>query len=200
MGVVLEVVYSLPFAAGMVVGILGQRLYCWLKARHEDRVHPLPNGQHRHIPSINRVYLAGLLVAAIVGYILVQVGQTEAHYKDLASSVSACQREFNEALTKRAAITAKNDELSIRQRALLAELDELQGVWLGRLINPPDDIADLDPSHPRRQQYGIDVSRVYFERANGLRAEVRAITAEQEGLAEQRSRNPLPEPRCGQAE
>lgn len=197
MSSVLEVLYSLPFVAGLVVGIVGMRVYQWLQCRHQDRVHPLPGGGHRHPAKINRVYLAGLLVLAVTGYVLLQTGQTERHYKSLAQNVAECQREFNAALRQRAEISTQNDALSIEQRDLLAKSLDAGSEWVNKLIILPPDLADLPRTSPRVEQYGIDVTRAYYERIGKYRTRINEISAEQQRLADQRAANPLPQPNCG---
>lgn len=194
---VLDIVYSLPFVAGMVVGIAGMRFYQWLKCRWEDRHNPLPGGAHHRPAGINRVYLAGLLVLAVVGYILLQTGQTERHYKSLAASVAQCQREFNGALKARSEISNQNDKLSIEQRELLAKSLDAQAEWINRLLILPPDLADLPRTDTRVEQYGLDVTRVFFDRVGKYQKRINEITAEQASLIAQRQANPLPEPNCG---
>lgn len=194
----LEIVYSTSFIIGAIVGMAGMKAYQWAVCRHLDKTHPLPDGRKRHAPEISRVWVGGLVALGVVGYVLLQVNQTEDHYRSLGDEMRRCQTEFTTALTKRSEITTRNDELSRQQRDLFAELDELHGVWLTRLITPPPDIAALPPTDQRRQDYGITVTRIYNERATKLRDEVRAIIGEQKRLADERARNPLPEPECGQ--
>ncbi|UJQ86542.1 membrane protein [Mycobacterium phage PenguinLover67] len=194
---VLETLYSLPFVAGLLAGIIGMKAWQYIQCRIADRRHPLPGGSHRHTPPISRVYVAGLLVIAVTGYVLLQTGQTERHYKSLAQNVANCQREFNEALRERAEISNQNDKLSIEQRDLLAKSLDAGSEWVNQLIILPPDLADLPRTSPRVEQYGIDVTRAYYDRIGRYRERINEISAEQQRLADQRAANPLPEPNCG---
>lgn len=197
MGDILEVFYSLPFGLGLLLGVVGQRSYCYWRAWWLNKYRPNPDGTPHHAGGLSMSVLGGFVALAVVGYVLLQVSQTEDRYRQLADSVAACQIEFNDALLDRAKITGRNDELSRDQRNLLAELDELQGVWINRIITPPPEIAALDPTSPRRQAWNYDVTHVYADRSAKLRAKVADITEEQDRLAKERGDHPLPEPTCG---
>lgn len=194
---VLGVIYSLPFVIGALVGAIGMKLYQRAVCRHLDKTHPLPVGRKRHAPEISRVWLGGLISLGVLGYVLLQVDQTERHYLSLGDEMRRCQAELQQNLIDRAAITTENDALSKQQRDLFVELDELQGVWLTRLITPPPDIAVLPPTDQRRQDYGITVTRGYNERASKLRAEARAIADRQVQLQVERDQRKYPPPTCG---
>lgn len=193
----LSVIYSLPFVVGALIGILGQRLYCLSRARWLDRQHPLSDGRQHDPGGLNRVWLAGLVTAIVFGYVLLQTEQTHLDTVALSDKTRACQIEFNKALKDRAAITSKNDELSVRQRELLSQLNDASGTWINRLLNPPEDIARLDMNNPRRVAWNVDVTRTYYEWATKLRAETVAIRKEQTQVLAQRNANPYPEPTCG---
>ena len=194
---VLELIYSFPFVTGLLVGIAAQRIYAHAMCRYDNVHHPLPGGRRHHVAGIKRLWVAGMLLVATLGYVLLHTGQTEAKYRGLAHDVAACQAEFNTALKARSAITAENDRLSVKQRDLLTELDNASGVWIDRLLNPPDHIAELDTGDPRRQAWNEDVTRVYYQRASGLRTEIADVRKEQTRLQDDRNRHPLPEPTCG---
>ena len=194
---VLELIYSFPFITGLLVGITAQRVYAHVMCRYANVHHPLPGGKRRRVPGISRTWVAGLVLLATLGYVLLQTGQTEAKYRGLARDVANCQREFNQALKARSAITAENDRLSVKQRDLLTALDDASGVWVGRLLNPPDSIAALSPDDPRRQAWNEDVTRVYYQRATELRTEIADVRKEQTRLQDERNQHPLPEPTCG---
>lgn len=193
---VLELVYSFPFAAGLVAGVVGQRVYCHLVALYADRVHPLPNGKHRRVGAISRQWVGGLIAVLCVGYVLFQSQQTHDQTVALSQATRACQADLIRSIERGRSISAENDKLSVEQRDLLALLDEAGGIWINRLINPPEAIAKLEPDDPRRQAWGIDVTRVYYERATKLRERVNQIRVEQFRLAEERLRNELPPPNC----
>ncbi|AGU92036.1 hypothetical protein BANE1_18 [Mycobacterium phage Bane1] len=194
---VLELIYSFPFVTGLLVGIAAQRVYAHAMCRYENTRHPLPGGRKHHVAGINRMWLAGLVLLATLGYVLLQTGQTEAKYRGLARDVAHCQTEFNAALRARSNITAENDELSVKQRDLLTQLDEAAGVLVNRQLNPPSAIAALPMDDPRRLAWNEDVTRVYYERTQKLREQIGELRRQQNDLLEDRRRHPLPEPTCG---
>ncbi|AKF14280.1 hypothetical protein SEA_VINCENZO_18 [Mycobacterium phage Vincenzo] len=197
MTAVLELVYSFPFATGLVVGVVGQRAYAHGVAKYQDVHHPLPSGRHRKVPGISRVWVAGLVLLATLGYVLLQTGQTEAKYRGLARSMYDCQREFNQALKARSQITTENDRISTQQRDLFTALDEAAGTLVDRQLNPPADIAALPMDSPRRLAWNEDVARVYYQRTSKLRGQIADLRAEQTRLQHERAAHPLPEPTCG---
>lgn len=194
---VLELIYSFPFITGLLVGITAQRVYAHVMCRYANVHHPLPGSKRRRVPGISRTWVAGLVLLATLGYVLLQTGQTEAKYRGLARDVANCQREFNQALKARSAITAENDEISFKQRDLLIKLDEAAGVLVNRQLNPPSSIAALPMDDPRRLAWNEDVTRVYYQRATELRKRVAEILEEQTRLQDERNQHPLPEPTCG---
>lgn len=195
---VLSLFYSLPFVAGGLAGILGMKLYQRLQCRYQDRHHPLPDGAKHPVPSINRMFWGGLLTVAILGYVLLQVGQTEQHYRDLGSEMRRCQVEFMSALKARADISAENDKLSREQREYLAQSDQAEALWIDRLINLPPEIAALPSSDDRVQQYGRTITRIYFERIGKINEKIADVSKRQVELEQWRRDNPLPSPSCGQ--
>ncbi len=194
---VLTVIYSLPFIVGALAGAVGMRLYQRHQCKVADKLHPLPDGRRRAVPGISRTWMGYLLSAAVLGYVLLQVGQTEAHYRELGDEMRRCQLEFQSALVARSRITSENDELSREQRDLLGEAVSAQALWLSRIVDLPDNIAALAPDDPRVQQYGQTVTRIYRERTDGIRERVLEISDRQAELQKQRAENPLPEPTCG---
>ncbi|AGU91937.1 hypothetical protein ADAWI_15 [Mycobacterium phage Adawi] len=197
MTAVLELIYSFPFVSGLLVGIAAQRVYAHAMCRYENVHHPLPGGRRHHVVGINRMWLAGLVLVATLGYVLLQTGQTEAKYRGLARDVAQCQTEFNAALKARSQITADNDRLSVKQRDLLTEMGDAASTLVDRQLNPPDAIAGLEINDPRRLAWNEDVTRVYFQRVTKLRAEIAQVHDEQVKLQEDRAKHPLPEPTCG---
>lgn len=193
---VLEIIYSRPFLFGAVFGALGMKLYQLVMAHHLDKVKPLPGGRRRHVSSISTQAFGGLMALAVVGYVLVQVNQTETKYRVLADRLTSCQVTFQTAIVERAKIAAENDKLSMAQRDKLTALDQMQGVWIDRLLNPPPHIAETPLGDPRRVGYTITVTRFFQERAVTLRADIADIRAEQTRLTEDRNAHPLPDPLC----
>lgn len=103
--------------------------------------------------------------------------------KQTADENRECQRQFNEALRARAAITAENDRLSLMQRDALAD-------WIHDLIFLPTDIAVLAQDDPRRVAYAI-------ARTGEADRIIRAAQDEQRRNEIERKQHPYPEPTCG---
>lgn len=193
---ILSTIYSMAFLIGAVAGAVLMRCAQYGQCKWLDQHHPLPDGRKRRPPVINRSWVGGLMAVGTLGYVLLQVGQTESRYEGLADRLDSCQVGLTDAINARADITSQNDALSVRQRDLLTELDDASGIWINRLINPPADIAALDLRDPRRASWSFDVTRVYYERASKLRAEIATLRAEATRLTEERSAHPLRPPSC----
>lgn len=198
MSSVLGIIYSLPFVVGALVGAVTMHLYQRYQCRRADQRHPLPNGRKRHPPGLNRVWLGGLLTLVVLGYVLLQVEQTEHHYRELGDEMRRCQVEFHTALVARSAITTENDRLSREQRDLLVDSEQAGAQWISRIINLPPEIAALPDDDPRVQAYGRTITRAYFEQVSEINKRLAEISEHQRQLAQKRADNPLPEPSCGQ--
>lgn len=190
MNTILTSLYSWPFAAGILVGYVGQRCYAHAKARYLNAHHPLSNG-HRHLAGrINRVWVVGAITAATIGWVLLQI-QTQADRttdvindaRTFAVQVKDCQREFNEAIRLRSRLSEEDSRLSLTQRDALAN-------WLRDLLNPPPNIAALPGNDPIRQQWAVDTTERYY-------AIIKKAQDDQVKLADYRAAHPLPEPTCG---
>lgn len=195
---VLSILYSLPFLLGAIVGAVGMRLYQRHQCRKADHRHPLPNGRKHRMPGINHMWAGGLLTLAVLGYVLLQVEQTEQHYRELGDEMRRCQVEFHTALVARSAITTENDRLSREQRDLLVNSEKAEAEWISQIIDLPPEIASLPDNDPRIQQYGQVITRVYRERIDKINTRLAEISEHQRQLAQKRAENPLPEPSCGQ--
>lgn len=192
---VLGIIYSMPFFTGALAGMLIMRLYQRHQCKVADRLDPKVK---HYTPGLNRAWLGYALSLGVVGWVLLQVNSTENHYRQLATNVATCQREFNTALKARAAISTENDRLSREQRNLLAEFTVAESTWIDRIINLPPEIKDLERDDPRVQDYGQTVTRIYYERSARINAQISMIAARQVKLDQDRADHPLPEPTCGQ--
>lgn len=178
----------LAFSIGLLLGFWG-RHFCLLgRARWLDKHHP-DEAPHRR-PGINRTWVSSLLALMVVGWSIYQIQVTSQHTNattdrtnNLSNEVRACQKEFNLALKERSRIQVESDELAARDRAALRK-------WLATLLQPPPDIAKLNPSDPIRQAWGIGVTEQYQQWAS-------AIEEQRQKNEKKRQDNPLPEPTCG---
>lgn len=190
----LEFVYSLPFVIGAVVGYCGQRCYAHVRAWWLDRRDPLPGGRHRATPPVAPTWIAGLLAATMLGYVLLTAERTHEQGERLTSDVTRCWAEAYQAAKARAEL---NDEDAALAREIAVHRDELSQTnadWIGRLLNAPPNVGD---SVERRQQYMFDVTKVYFEQYGRIVAQIKDVEGRQAQLAEQRRTHPLPEMTCG---
>jgi len=180
----LDIVYSLPFLLGALVGLVLDRIIKCAEAKWLDKHDPLPDGKAHKPAGYSRTYVAALLAAMTLGYVLLTMIRTENNYEGLAQELADCQ-----------AINAQNDRLSREQRDLFLDLNEAETSWLTRLVAPDSpEIAALDQNDPRREAWAIDVTIVYNERAGKLNEQIRAISDRQRALEAERAASPT----CGE--
>ena len=192
----LGVLYSWPFAVGLVAGVAGRRLYCYSRARWLDQHAPLPGGEHHNPGHLNRVWVGGLVAVAIMGYSVLKVQETQDRTLELTHQLAVCNNEFNEALRARSNISTQDNNLSTQISDIRSQIDDSTGNWINRLINPPPDIAGLPAAAERRLEWNHDVTVVYFQRTGHLRDEIAKIVEQRKALQEERANSPLPDPRC----
>lgn len=176
----LDIVYSLPFLLGAIVGLVLDRIIKCAEAKWLDKHRPNPDGTKHRPAGYSRTYVAGLAAAMVLGYVMLTMIRTEERYENLAQEVSDC-----------AQIAAQNDDLSMRMREWFLKRDETESAWLKRLVAPDDpEIATLKLDDPRRQEWGRVVSIIYNEEAAKINAEIRAIQDEQNRLVAERQAKP----------
>lgn len=198
MNAIIETVFNLSFAVGLVCGIVIQRVYAHARCRWLDKHQPRTDGKRRRVPPLNPVWVGGLVVAVIVAYVLAQGQQTHNDTVALAERTQDCQTDLVIALARRGELSDKRDELSEEQRALFGLIDDATAEWVDKLLNPPANLRGLPSSSPGREEYGIGVTQAYFERTAQYRQRVADINAQVRALSEQRKQTALPSPRCGQ--
>ncbi|AER48932.1 hypothetical protein CM14_gp18 [Mycobacterium phage Acadian] len=194
---VLSLLYSMPFAIGLLAGIAGMKVFQHAQCRIADAHHPLPGGRHRHPAPISRVWLGGFLTVAVLGYVLLQVTQTEEHYKSLSQDVRRCQVEFQQAITARSKITSENDAIFRHRGDLMQEYGRATSLWLSQLVNLPPDIAELPQNDPRVIAWGQAVTQVYSEHAARINEKLDADSKRLDQLEQDRREHPLPQATCG---
>lgn len=164
--------WSVRFGAGVVVGMVLQRTWCFVRARWLDHKRPLPGGGHRHVPGFSKVWVVGAMVTLVMGYYIVETQR-----------IDNCQAQFGDAVAARSAITAENDNLSRQERSAFAN-------WLRDLLNPPPEIAAQSPDDPDRQLWGLQRSQFWY-------GQIASLEAQQEANDRERANNPIPDPTCG---
>lgn len=182
--------FTWQFATGFLVGLAINRVACWRKARLLDRTDPLPNGRRHPLGGLNRVWVAGALVAFIMGWVMVQTQNTADRTDQVIRDQRECSRQFNAALSARSVATqydAKLDDLN--------ELDrDATRKWLFALLNPPPEIAKLADGDPARSAFGLAITRQYLATIEAVRQQRGDLTGERDAI---RERNPYPDPTCG---
>lgn len=193
MGEVLGYVYSLPFVAGAIIGALTMKLYQLAVCRHLDRTHPLPNGKRRHVPGIARTWIGGLMALAVLGYVILQVNQTEQRYTQLADNVANCTEDLIESIASSRQLNDQRDNLSEEQRRLGLKLDNADSALIRAvLVPPPSETLTMTPA--QRWAWYAEVHHRYVETTAPWRA--RSAQIEQEVATLIAQRRPLPDPRC----
>lgn len=178
--------FTWRFGIGVVVGMLGQRAWCYGRARWLDRRSPLPGCVRRRIGGLNRVWVVGAAVALVLAYQLVE-----------AQRLASCQQDYAANTAARAKINQENDRLSLAQRELLAEFQREQTAWLVSILRPPPDIAALDRGAAERDAYNTARTASFLDRAGDLNAGIEDISLQQRDLAAERTRHPVTDPTCG---
>jgi hypothetical protein len=178
---ILEVFYNWSFLIGALAGFLLMRLYC----RLYDRRH----GGHT---SISRIWTAGLITLAVLGYVLLTAQRAADQTVRVAQAQKNCQNDINGVIKDRAGYTERGNVLNKRRQDLLDQLNEASAEWLNQLINPPPEIAAMVISDPRRQDYGLGVSRAYFEHAKEIRDKIDKTRDDQDQLAKDLAAHPIP--------
>lgn len=193
---ILLTIYHSWFLPGMFLGIIGYRIFDWIKVRELDKVRPLPSGGHRKASGVNRVWVGGLAAVLALGYVVLKTQETQDQTVALTNRFGQCQTEFQTALTERSKIAQQDSDLSNRISDVRSELDRALGVYLDRVINPPAEIAGLPANDPRRIAWKDDMKVVYADWARTLRSEIGDIVAERKRLADWRRVHPLPDIAC----
>lgn len=101
----------------------------------------------------------------------------------LAAEVKQCQAEFNLILSERARLSDQSDTLA-------SDEIEANSHWLLVLTSPPPDIAPLPTSDPKRQAWGIQITKEYL-------SHITKIRAQREQSLEERKEKLYPAPTCG---
>ncbi|QFG09985.1 hypothetical protein KDW74_gp31 [Mycobacterium phage Antsirabe] len=210
--------FSWSLVVGIVIGFALSRLWCFAKTCWLNRHRPLPDGRKRspiHAAlAIDRRWIIGTIAVAFLSWSVYTTSDNAADNQRNAEQAAAfaervqdCQAELIQAIVASRRVTAENekisadnDRLSREERALLADGQRYLVEWIGDLIQPRDQaVRNLDVNDPVRQRYGLDVSRVFFERAGKLNERIEAIHAEQDAndAARPKDRPALPDPDCG---
>lgn len=189
----LEFIYSLPFVIGAFVGYFGQRCFAHAHVAWLNRYRPLPDGEQR-VTRVSQTWLAGLLAAIMLGYVLLTSERTHEQAQRLTSDVTRCWSESYQAAKARADLNDQDATLTNELAHHRDDLFQANADWIGQLLNAPPDVgANIE----RRQQYMYDVTRGYFQRYGQIMFQIKNVEARQAQLAEQRRLHPLPEITCG---
>jgi hypothetical protein len=193
---ILTTIYSWAFLAGAVSGVVLMRAAQYAQCKWADQHSPLPGGRKRTPGALSRAWVGGLIAVGTLGYVLLQVGQTESRYQGRADRVERCNAELIRAATDKDNIREKYDRLSIEQRNHLTDLDAASGAWVHRLVTPPERLAGLPFNDPARYDYFLTITKVYSDRTSELRQRIAEIREEQTALQKDLADHPLPSPSC----
>lgn len=192
----LQLIYSWPFWIGAGGGLILQRLYRYIEAEYGNRHHPLPDGRKYYAAGLNMVWLAALVGFLTVGYVLMTATRAQVEATATKERITACQAEFQGALTLRADIAGQDADLSNQVSDLRTENDDAMAVMMDRILNPPPDIAKLEVNDPRRIAWKIDVELIWSDWTSKIRAQIADLTNQRKALAVQRQHHPLPAIKC----
>lgn len=194
---VLVNLFSWPFVIGLVAGFLIDRAYRYALAVLAGR------GDRWSAITIDGRWLAGVIAFGVAGWSIYQTQANANEAQRITNEATAfaqrtqdCQAALISAIIGSRRITADNDRLSIGERELLADQQRVQTEWLGRLLNPPPEVADLDINDPVRKRYNIDITRGFLARSEEIRQRIDVIADEQRTT--DKHRPPLPDPNCGE--
>lgn len=194
---VLGMIYSWPFWIGSAITAVLWKIYCWQRAHWLDRHYPLPAGRRHYVAQIDRVWLAGLVLALSLGYILLTAQKTQDQTIALTKRVGACWAESYQSTKAQITLNAQNDLITRQQQGLQRDYDRATSDWLKDLIRPPGPLANEETTSPARQQWGIEVTIRYQERLNQLGARYDELVVQRQHLDTERNAHPLPEVTCG---
>lgn len=129
-------------------------------------------------------HIVGIAIG-VTAMIVVSIQSSEAYNtaKQTAIDSKNCQVEFHKALVDRSKIAAENDEISQTQRKIIFD-------WFLNLVFPPSPYDAMANDDPRRQDYGLNLTK------NTIR-DFKASIAHQNELQAMRDAHPLPDPTCG---
>ena len=194
---------------GFVLGFITFRVWQVVKVCRMDKARPLPDGRHRpkcwQAIAIDPRYAAGAIAVVFLVWSVVQTQANADENKALSARAQACQARLITAITDSRKVMALNEQISFdddrllrEERALLADLARYQAEWLGRILDPPADVAAADRSDPVRERYVLDVTRGFFNRAAEVNRRIDGIHIEQRDNERARptSRPALPDPNC----
>ncbi|AKF14533.1 hypothetical protein SEA_CAMBIARE_31 [Mycobacterium phage Cambiare] len=217
MGSVFSNLLSWSLVVGIVIGFVLSKLWQLARVCWADKHRPLPDGRKRskwQAIATDRRWLVGMIAVAFLGWSVFTTSENATNNERnareaaaFAARVQDCQAQLIAAIQQSRQVTAENekisadnDRLSQEERGLLADGQRALVEWVGKLIDPPDArIKALDVNDPVRQQYGVDVSRGFFNRVGDINKRIEAIHGEQRAndAARPAQRAPLPDPDCG---
>lgn len=208
---------SWSFGIGLLAGFLLSRAWELVKVCRADKRNPLPDGRRQSkwkALQIDPRWLAGAIgVTFLFWSVYTTQGNTNDNRENAAEAtafaarVQQCQAQLITAIRDSRTVTAQieklaadNDRLSQEERKLLADGQVLLVQWVGKLLDPQDPaVKDLAPNNPVRQQYNVDVTRGFFNRAAEINTRIMAIHDEQDrnDASPPPARPALPDPDCG---
>jgi hypothetical protein len=190
----LNTIYSVPFITGLLFGLLGERLLEQIRARYEDRHHPYKDGHHHRVGGLSRIWVAGLITALVIGYVIMLAQKTNDDTLRLSRHITRCNAQIYDAIKDRSLINAEDIQLEHDHDNLTDQLDAAQSEWLHRLLNPP---ADAKTDLGARDKWIASITNDYIEKATDLREKIVLVETREDQIATDRRNHPLPDMDCG---
>jgi hypothetical protein len=194
---ILDMIYSIPFFSGAVIGLIFQRGWNRYKAHWEDVHHPNPDGTCHYPDQISRVWLAGLVLALSLGYVLMTAQVTHDQTIALTKRVAQCWQESYQSTRAQIKLNAENDLISRQQQELQRNYDRATSDWLKALVNPPGTLSTMDPNGPERRAWGLQITAEYQGKLDDLGKQSDSLVQRRNALDIERAQHPLPESTCG---
>jgi hypothetical protein len=186
--------FTLGGAIDLAVGFLLRALYCRIKMRVLDRLHP-EEAPHRQVMKMVVVAWAIGIIGII--YTGAQTQRTHDQTLGLATAVNRCWAESYKQASAQIDLNAQNDKISRQQQALQREYDRATSDWIKSLIAPPGGLADMDTNSPERKTWAMHVTAEYQSTLNDLGEQSDALVNQRKALDDERAKHPIPEPTCG---
>lgn len=194
----LQLIYSLPFAIGLVLGIVGQRFYVHSRVAFLNKYRPKADGGPYHAGHISRMWIAGLATAGSLGYVLLSAELAHSESRSLSHRVEQCQAEMTESITSHLSALSQTVTIQERRSQLFQQFNVVETEWIDRLLTPPARLQGVSVSDQRWQDWVYDVTRIHTDRIAEINRQVGRLNERQRQLDRERLDHPLHAPGCQQ--
>jgi hypothetical protein len=182
----------LNFVMGMLAMLVLQQIANRYAAWRANKTNWIPELKRR-----GTLWIAAVLVILGSLFVGVQSYQTDQAVRDLTRETQRCYREFATSIDANRKIGRENDELSRQQRDALGDTQMALSHWLGQLLTPPVEIAELPSTHPRRRDFNLKITREFNEILTNNSQTISNARDKELANEEERKLHPFPKPTCG---